>query len=159
MRKIRVGISRCLLTRSMTAFCAARVDELNDLYGYILKKDSPSCGMDRVRVYGSEGMPRKNGRGLFAAGDHKGRPYLWHAGCSSPFQESEMVNTYKKLEQILNEEQIGSEMAVRALMATVFAECCPGCDDRFHTEEFIESFRHLIGELRLCKQISERSAA
>ncbi len=54
-------------TQSMTSFCAARVEELNNLHGYILKKDSPSCGMDRVRVYSSEGMPRKNGRGLFAA--------------------------------------------------------------------------------------------
>jgi len=70
-----------------------------------------------------------------------------------------MVNTYKALETILKTEQIESEMAVRALMATVFAECCPGCHDRFHTEEFLESFRHLIGELRLCKHISERNAA
>ena len=37
-----------------------------DLHGYILKKDSPSCGMERVRVYGSSGMPRRDGRGLFA---------------------------------------------------------------------------------------------
>ncbi len=78
---------------------------------------------------------------------------------SSPLKESEKVNTYKAMEQILNEEQIDSGTAVRALMGTVFAECCPGCHDRFHSEEFTEAFRHLIGELRLCKQISERNAA
>lgn len=38
-----------------------------DLHGYILKKDSPSCGMERVRIYASNGMPRRDGRGLFAA--------------------------------------------------------------------------------------------
>ena len=38
-----------------------------DLSGYLLKKDSPSCGMERVRVYGSGGMPSHSGRGLYAA--------------------------------------------------------------------------------------------
>ena len=34
--------------------------------GYILKSDSPSCGMERVRVYGSSGIPSKSGVGIFA---------------------------------------------------------------------------------------------
>ena len=38
-----------------------------ELSGYVLKKDSPSCGMERVKVYRSGGMPTRNGRGLFAA--------------------------------------------------------------------------------------------
>ena len=38
----------------------------DDLSGYILKKDSPSCGMERVRIYSSSGMPERNGRGVFA---------------------------------------------------------------------------------------------
>jgi uncharacterized protein YbgA (DUF1722 family)/uncharacterized protein YbbK (DUF523 family) len=37
-----------------------------DLDGYILKKDSPSCGLWRVKVYGA-GVGERNGRGLFAA--------------------------------------------------------------------------------------------
>jgi uncharacterized protein YbgA (DUF1722 family)/uncharacterized protein YbbK (DUF523 family) len=37
-----------------------------DLCGYILKKDSPSCGMTRVKVYG-EGMPSRAGRGIYAS--------------------------------------------------------------------------------------------
>ncbi len=51
----------------MTAFAAARVEKLatEDLCGYVLKKDSPTCGMERVKVYGA-GMPSKSGRGLFA---------------------------------------------------------------------------------------------
>lgn len=56
-------------TRAMTAWARQRVQVLEtlDLCGYILKKDSPSCGMERVRVYGEGGMPDKSGRGLFAA--------------------------------------------------------------------------------------------
>ncbi len=38
-----------------------------DLSGYILKKDSPSCGMERVRIYAENGMPARDGVGMFAA--------------------------------------------------------------------------------------------
>jgi uncharacterized protein YbgA (DUF1722 family)/uncharacterized protein YbbK (DUF523 family) len=44
---------------------AARL-KAEDLCGFILKKGSPSCGMERVRVYGKGGTPRRAGRGLFA---------------------------------------------------------------------------------------------
>jgi uncharacterized protein YbgA (DUF1722 family)/uncharacterized protein YbbK (DUF523 family) len=37
-----------------------------DLCGYVLKRGSPSCGMERVRVYGKGGMPRRDGVGLYA---------------------------------------------------------------------------------------------
>ena len=36
-----------------------------DLCGYILKKDSPSCGMERVRVYRNN-MPERVGSGIYA---------------------------------------------------------------------------------------------
>ena len=35
-----------------------------EIYGYIVKKDSPSCGMERVRVYDGD-LPQRNGRGLY----------------------------------------------------------------------------------------------
>jgi uncharacterized protein YbgA (DUF1722 family)/uncharacterized protein YbbK (DUF523 family) len=60
-------------TVAMREYGERRVAELGgmELAGYVLKKDSPSCGMERVRVYGgsartAEGMPAKEGRGLFA---------------------------------------------------------------------------------------------
>lgn len=34
--------------------------------GYILKAKSPSCGLERVKVYDRKGMPSGNGRGIFA---------------------------------------------------------------------------------------------
>ena len=36
------------------------------VYGYIFKKDSPSCGMERVKVY-TNASARRDGRGMFAA--------------------------------------------------------------------------------------------
>lgn len=37
-----------------------------DLDGAVLKKGSPSCGPERVKVYGANGMPLHPGQGLFA---------------------------------------------------------------------------------------------
>ena len=58
-------------TESMSTYSAARVAELAaaDLDGFVLKKDSPSCGLARVRVYkeGDAGPPGRDGTGLFAA--------------------------------------------------------------------------------------------
>jgi uncharacterized protein YbgA (DUF1722 family)/uncharacterized protein YbbK (DUF523 family) len=55
-------------TAPMRAWAGRRVEALAalDLDGYVLKKDSPSCGMERVKVYHGEGVPAKDGRGLFA---------------------------------------------------------------------------------------------
>ncbi len=65
----RTGIDH---TDGMNRWAARRLDALArdepDLCGYVLKKDSPSCGMERVKTYSSEaGMPERNGRGLFAS--------------------------------------------------------------------------------------------
>jgi uncharacterized protein YbgA (DUF1722 family)/uncharacterized protein YbbK (DUF523 family) len=55
-------------TDTMLKYAHAKVEQLKKLHlnGYILKKDSPSCGMERVRVYAGKGMATRNGVGLFA---------------------------------------------------------------------------------------------
>lgn len=65
MLTTRTGLDH---TEAMEAWAARRVEELarEDLSGYVLKKDSPSCGMERVKVYGGSSMPVRDGRGLFA---------------------------------------------------------------------------------------------
>jgi uncharacterized protein YbgA (DUF1722 family) len=52
----------------MRQYARSRVRQLRvlDLSGYLLKKDSPSCGMERVRVYSGKGPPSRKGVGLFA---------------------------------------------------------------------------------------------
>lgn len=56
-------------TESMTAYAQTRVEELvaEDLCGFVLMKNSPSCGLFRVKRYAGSNMPIKDGRGLFAA--------------------------------------------------------------------------------------------
>jgi uncharacterized protein YbgA (DUF1722 family)/uncharacterized protein YbbK (DUF523 family) len=55
-------------TRAMREFARRRGAELAalDLCGYVLKKDSPSCGMARVAVHHEAGHATRDGRGLFA---------------------------------------------------------------------------------------------
>ncbi len=57
------------LTAPMRRFARKRAMDLEgcNLSGYVLKKDSPSCGLERVKVYGARGAPRRDGRGLFAS--------------------------------------------------------------------------------------------
>jgi len=85
---IRVVVSACLLGQNVrwdgghkkdaflvgmlgryvqTAYSIRTARELaaRDLCGLVLKKDSPNCGLERVRVYSEAGGPAaRNGRGL-----------------------------------------------------------------------------------------------
>jgi uncharacterized protein YbgA (DUF1722 family)/uncharacterized protein YbbK (DUF523 family) len=65
-------------TDQMLSFCEAKVKELRTkkLCGFIFKKDSPSSGLYRVKVYGNKGQAQKTGRGLFAAAFVKSFPLL-----------------------------------------------------------------------------------
>ena len=57
------------LTEPMQRFTQARLGELAsvDLCGYVCKKDSPSSGMERVKVYNDRGMSERSAAGLFTA--------------------------------------------------------------------------------------------
>ena len=56
-------------TEAMREHAAAEVERLAALpvRGFVLKKDSPSCGLERVRVYDGGGSPARTGTGVFAA--------------------------------------------------------------------------------------------
>ncbi|MCS6302613.1 MAG: DUF523 and DUF1722 domain-containing protein [Nitrospira sp.] len=65
-------------TQHMEAFSKRRLQELNSvgLCGFVFKKNSPSCGLERVRVYNRHGMPNRNGTGLFAQAFRQSFPLL-----------------------------------------------------------------------------------
>ena len=65
LRTVKTGVDH---TASMTAYAAGKTTALagEDLCGYILKRDSPSCGMTRVKLYRGKGPPARSGMGLFA---------------------------------------------------------------------------------------------
>lgn len=70
-------------TARMTAWAKDRVAALAraELSGYVLKKDSPSCGVWRVKRYDegepeAGGHPQRDGQGLFAAELQRALPHL-----------------------------------------------------------------------------------
>ncbi len=65
-------------TARMQDYCEEKVGELEKekLSAFIFKKDSPSSGLHRVKVFGSSGQAQKKGRGLFAAALVKRFPLL-----------------------------------------------------------------------------------
>ena len=69
--RLRMPSTGADLTDAMRDFSRTRMEALATLSldGYVLKKDSPSCGLERVKVYppaGGAGAPSKDGRGVFA---------------------------------------------------------------------------------------------
>lgn len=55
------------LTQQLTDAIKPILERCKELDGFILKKDSPSCGMERVKIYQSSGHPhQQRGSGLFA---------------------------------------------------------------------------------------------
>jgi uncharacterized protein YbgA (DUF1722 family)/uncharacterized protein YbbK (DUF523 family) len=72
---VKTGID---LTEQMERFSRSRISALvrDDLSGYVLKKDSPSCGLERVKIYDRHGSAVRGGRGLFATALVEAFPHL-----------------------------------------------------------------------------------
>jgi len=65
------------VTEALTAYGKRIAAELTDVSGYILMQKSPSCGMERVKVYQANGHPVEGGgSGLFAHALMQARPDL-----------------------------------------------------------------------------------
>jgi len=85
------------LTDRMATWSEERVRHLRelDLCGFILKKDSPSCGMERVKVYDRNDVPAKHGTGVFAQALLRGAPHL-------PVEEEGRLNDPKLRENFIS---------------------------------------------------------
>src|SRR5262245_24328646 len=83
-------------TTAMNHLTAKRLSEIDSLglSGYVFKKNSPSCGIERVRLYDPKGMPKRTGRGLFAAALMRRWPVL-------PVEEEGRLNDLKLRENFV----------------------------------------------------------
>ena len=74
-------------TTTLKDFSRRRVQELReyDLDGYVFKKNSPSCGVHRVKVYPEKGQSSKQGMGFFSAALQQAFPLL-------PVEEEDRLN-------------------------------------------------------------------
>ncbi len=63
------------VTQQLIDVAQAQQSWHREVYGYIVKKDSPSCGMERVRVY-QNGQAQRKGAGLYTSTMMKNFPTL-----------------------------------------------------------------------------------
>lgn len=119
-------------TEPMRAWSTRRVRRLDDLdlCGYVLKKDSPTCGMERVRVWNARGMAEKRGRGLFAE--------ALIAGCVSlPVEEEGRLSDPR-----LRENWIERVFAYRRLRSCFAERWSLGRLVAFHTAHKLQLLSH-----------------
>lgn len=84
------------------------------LSGYILKKDSPSCGMERVKVY-SKGAPSRTGVGIYANRMMKNFPHL-------PVEEEGRLNDPRLRENFIQHVYIYSRWQALASSGITIAK-------------------------------------
>ncbi len=96
-------------TRALEKMTTGRLAELGnlDLSGYVFKRGSPSCGIERVRVYTDQRMLSHSGVGIFA------RAFIEHFPlipveeegrlCDAPWRENfiERVFCYRRYQDLL----------------------------------------------------------
>ena len=64
------------VTDSLAAYGRKQARVLDGISGYIFKSKSPSCGMERVKVYQAMGASAANGRGIYADAFLSAQPWL-----------------------------------------------------------------------------------
>jgi uncharacterized protein YbgA (DUF1722 family)/uncharacterized protein YbbK (DUF523 family) len=131
LRLVVIGTGEDVTPR-LDRFATARVEALDDehLSGYVLKKDSPSCGMERVKVYGAGTMATRIGRGLFAAALMAKYPLL-------PVEEEGRLS-----DPALRENFVERVFAYRRLRALFDDRWTVGDLVRFHTAHKLTLMAH-----------------
>lgn len=119
-------------TRTMEQFSSRRVRQLKalELSGYILKKNSPSCGMARVKIWSEKGMPRHDGVGIFAAALMDLYPNL-------PVEEEGRLHDAKLRENFV--ERVFAYQRVRTLFSGRWTR---GQVMQFHTAHKLQVMAH-----------------
>ena len=64
------------VTQPLREYGRDMAGRLRDISGYIFKRGSPSCGMERVKIYSEGGMPSKMGSGAYAEAFMAEQPLL-----------------------------------------------------------------------------------
>ena len=77
VRAVEVRDAAVEYSEKLDGYAKKVAAKIGDFCGYIVKKDSPSCGMERVKVYEKENAPAvKRGIGIFTARLMQERPEL-----------------------------------------------------------------------------------
>ena len=150
-RELRLLTVKTLIdhTERLVKYSRRRLEELHaeDLSGYVLKKDSPSCGLERVKVYTAGGVPEKSGRGTFAAALAERFPSL-------PIEEEGRLTDPRLRDNFI--ERIFAYRRVKDLFAGHWTR---GSLVAFHTAHKLTLMAHSPAAYRALGQLVARSAS
>ncbi len=119
-------------TQQMVSWAEKRVAELEKegLLGFIFKSDSPSSGMERVKVYNDKNMAEKKGVGMFAAIFMRHFPLL-------PVEEEGRLH-----DPVLRENFIERLFALARWRAVPAGDASRGRLVAFHTQHKLQIMAH-----------------
>jgi uncharacterized protein YbgA (DUF1722 family)/uncharacterized protein YbbK (DUF523 family) len=111
------------VTDKMEKYALKQARKLSDISGYILKKNSPSCGMERVKVYSENGhQSSRKGTGIFASIVIQQLPLL-------PVEEEGRLN-----DSVLRENFINRVYVYHRWHELLLSKITPAKLIAFHTE-------------------------
>jgi uncharacterized protein YbgA (DUF1722 family)/uncharacterized protein YbbK (DUF523 family) len=119
-------------TERMLAWARARVEELarEGLHGFVFKKNSPSSGLYRVKVYDKHGMPQRTGTGLFPREVQRRLPLL-------PLEEDGRLNDARLRENFIERFFVYSRWT-----RLLEKDPTPGGVVKFHTAHKLTMMAH-----------------
>lgn len=135
------------LTERMERYSQERAARLTRerLCGYVLKKDSPSCGKERVKVYNAHRVPARSGQGLFASALHAKLSFL-------PIEEEGRLSDPRIRDNFV--ERVFAYRRLRALLATRWTV---GTLVRFHTAHKLALMAHSVVAYKELGQLVARA--
>lgn len=135
------------LTEVMSRYAGRRADLLarEQLSGYVLKKDSPSCGMERVKVYNAHKVPARSGQGLFASALRARYPLL-------PVEEEGRLSDPR-----IRDNFVERVFAYRRLLDLFEGRWTTGGLVRFHTAHKLTLMAHSVKAYQTLGQLVARA--
>ena len=129
-RAVRVGDDSIDVTGALQAAARRTVPEMGALRGFIFKRASPSCGMERVKVHQAPGRAPRMGRGLFAHAVTEAYPLL-------PCEEEGRLN-----DPSLRESFVERVFALDRWRRAMADGCTPARLVEFHTRHKLLLLSH-----------------
>ena len=136
-------------TKRMQIWARKRVEQLAKvrLHGFVFKKDSPSCGLYRVKVYDAKGVSSRVGRGVFAHEVAKQFPLL-------PLEEEGRLHDAR-----LRESFIDRIFACYRWTSMLAGNPTPAGLVRFHTAHKLTMMAHSPSHYRQMGPLVARAGA
>ena len=147
-RAIGVRSPQLDVTEKLQAYGRRMGRELLDLSGYILKRASPSCGMERVKVYQPNGVPiGKSANGIYARVFMEMHPLL-------PVEEEGRLG-----DPLLRENFIQRIFVYHRWQALVASDLTPAKLVRFHARHKLILMAHSQTAAKKLGQLVARAGA